>query len=93
MRAEEMSDFRAGVILVRGHVVCFHNDDEGGFRLYDNDSRERLAGKPRRMAAYTILDEMNVGNYPTIMGILSESSDLSRRLGPAITTMFDSRAR
>ena len=30
--AEELSDFRAGVVLLVEHVVCFHSDGAGGFR-------------------------------------------------------------
>ena len=46
VRAEEMGDFRAGVIILHEHVVCFHNDGNGSFRFYDNDSRARLEGRP-----------------------------------------------
>ena len=92
VRAEEMGDFRAGVIILHGHVVCFHNDGDGGFRFYDNDSPERLAGVPQMLRADEMLDRTSVGLNPTIIGILQESSELSRRLGPAITTMFVRRA-
>ncbi len=98
VRAEEMVDFRAGVIIAHEHVVCFHNDGDGGFRLYDNDSRERLAGLPQNLRADEMLDRTTGGPVqalapPTIVGILRESSELSRRLGPALTTMFARPAR
>ena len=75
------------------HVICFHNDNEGTFHVYDNDSAERREGKPKRMRADEILEEMNDGPYNTIVGALQESSALSRRLGPPITTLFDRRQR
>ena len=53
--AEEMSDFRAGVVVMEGHVVCFFYDGDGGFRVYDNDSNERQEGRPRLMRADEIL--------------------------------------
>ena len=93
VRAEEMGEFRVGVVLMSAHVICFHNDNEGTFRVYDNDSAERREGKPRRMRADEILEEMNDGPFNTIVGALQESSALSRRLGPPITTLFDRRQR
>ena len=89
--AEELTDFRAGVVLLVEHVVCFHGDGAGGFRVYDNDSAERLAGLPRRMQANEIIDEMSAGPFNAIIGILQEGSDLSRRLGPALTTLYHQR--
>ena len=90
VRADEMSDFRAGVIMLPGHVVCFHNDENGAFRLYDNDSAERAAGQPRRIRADEIIDEMS-GHMNAIIGVLQETSDLSRRLGPALYSLFHAR--
>ena len=91
IRAEEMSDFRAGVILLPGHVVCFHNDDDGAFRLYDNDSTERREGRPRGIRADAIIDAMSSPATNVIIGVLQEASDLSRRLGPALHSLFHAR--
>ena len=91
VRAEEMSDFRAGVVLLPGHVVCFHNDEDGAFRVYDNDSVERQEGRPRRMRADEIIDTMSADASNTIIGVLQEASDLSRRLGPVLTSLFHTR--
>ena len=91
VRAEEMGDFRAGVIILHEHVVCFHNDENGGFRFYDNDSPARLEGRPQILRADEMLDKTNLGLSPTVIGILKESSDLSRRLGPALTTLVTQR--
>ena len=91
IRAEEMSDFRAGVILLPGHVVCFHNDDDGAFRLYDNDSTERREGRPRGIRADEIIDAMSSPATNVIIGVLQEASDLSRRLGPALHSLFHAR--
>ena len=93
MQEGEMGDFRAGVVIMSEHVVCFHNSGDGDFRVYDNDSRERREGRPRRMVAREILESMNDGPFNAIIGILLESSDLSRRLGPPLTTLFDRRRR
>ena len=91
--AEEMSDFRAGVIIVVGHVMCFHNDGDGAFRVYDNDSAARQEGRPRRMRADEIIDANSGHGDNAIIGIVGEASDLSRRLGPALTSLFHSRRR
>ena len=82
---------RAGVIILHEHVVCFHNDENGGFRFYDNDSPARLEGRPQILRADEMLDKTNLGLSPTVIGILKESSDLSRRLGPALTTLVTQR--
>jgi len=92
VRAEEMGDFRAGVIVSHEHVVCFHNDENGSFRFYDNDSRERLEGRPQILRADEMLERTTAGPFPTVIGVLKESSDLSRRLGPALTTLVERRA-
>ena len=86
-----MSDFRAGVILLPEHVVCFHNDNDGAFRIYDNDSVERREGRPRRMRADEIIDAMSAFASNVIIGVLQESSGLGRRLGPALTSLFHVR--
>ena len=91
--AEEMGDFRAGVIIVVGHVMCFHSDGDGAFRVYDNDSAERKEGRPRRMRADEIMDANSAHRDNAIIGILGEASDLSRRLGPALTSLFHARRR
>ena len=88
-----MSFFRAGVIIFSQHVVCFHNDENGGFRLYDNDSEERGEGRPRHMRADEIMDEIAGGSLSTVIGVIAEGTDLSDRLGPAITTLFTRRVR
>ena len=97
IRAEELGDFRAGVIVLGEHVVCFHNDEDGGFRYYDNDSHARLEGRPQLLRADEILDKasqmLTIGLAPTVIGILNESSELSRRLGPPLTTLFVRRRR
>ena len=93
VQAGEMEDFRAGVVIMSAHVVCFYNSGEGDFRVYDNDSRERREGKPRRMTAGEILEEMDDGPFNAVIGILLESSGLSGRLGPPLTTLFDRRRR
>ena len=87
VRAEEMGDFRTGVVQFGGHVICFHYDGEGALRVYDNDSRERLAGVPRVMRADEVLDRCT-GISDVVIGVLQETSDLGRRLGPALTTLF-----
>jgi hypothetical protein len=91
VQAGMMDDFRAGVVIMSAHVVCFHNSGNGDFRVYDNDSHERQEGRPRRMAAEEILESMNDGPYNVIIGILLEASELSRRLGPPLTTLFNRR--
>ena len=91
VRAEELSDFRAGVVVMEGHVVCFFYDGDGGFRVYDNDSEERQEGRPRRMRADEIIDEMSGGTNNAVIGAIQNTSDLSRRLGPAITTQVHTR--
>ena len=85
--------FRAGVIVFSQHVVCFHNDENGGFRLYDNDSEERGEGRPRHMRADEIMDEIAGGSLNTVIGVITEGTDLSDRLGPAITSLFTRRTR
>ena len=91
--AGELCDFRAGVVVMEEHVVCFHYDEDGGFRVYDNDSRERQEGRPRLMRADEILDEMSAGAFNTVFGAIQDTADLSRRLGPAITTLVHARRR
>ena len=73
--------------------MCFHNDENGGFRLYDNDSGERGEGRPRYMRADEIMDEIAGGSLSTVIGVIAEGTDLSDRLGPAITTLFTRRVR
>ena len=82
--------------MLGGHVVCFYYDGDGGVRVYDNDSRERQEGRPRLMRADEIIDEMSGGTLlapHTIFGAIDNTSDLSRRLGPAITTLLNTRRR
>ena len=93
IRAEDMSFFRAGVIIFSQHVVCFHSDERGGFRLYDNDSVERREGRPRLVRADEVIDEMAGGSLNTVIGVITEGTDLSNRLGPAITSLFTRRTR
>ena len=95
VQAEEMSDFRAGVIVhvVVGHVMCFHSDGDGAFRVYHNDSAERREGRPRRMRADEVIDANSARRDNAIIGVLGEASDLSRRLGPALTSLFHARRR
>ena len=57
-------DVRAGVIINQDHssgvthTVAIHNDESGGFRLYDSDSEARSQGTYERVRA----DELNGGS-------------------------------
>ena len=94
LRPEEMSDFKVGVLIVNNHVIAFHNDDDGAFRVYDNDSQESQQGTFKSMRADEIMETWSMSdNFPTIIGVLSEGSDLSLRLGPPITTLVHRRRR
>ena len=77
--------------MLPGHVVCFHSDENGAFRLYDNDSAERAAGRARRIRADEIIDTMSGHAMNVIIGVIQEASDLSRRLGPALHSLFHAR--
>ena len=86
--AAQLSDFRLAVAWTGTHVVAVFNDDDGAFRVYDNDSDERLLGTFATMRADEIIDA-----YIGICGVLQEGSDLSARIGPAITTFHQRRER
>ena len=83
-------DTRAGTITVyfpttaTWHVVCYFNDEDGTYRVYDNDSLDRQQGTYTRMRADEMLTKYKDG-YVTC--IIHDSTDLSRRLGPPITTL------
>ena len=72
---------RAAVIIisyaVTNHVICIHNDREGGFRLYDNDSSSRAAGTYESITTETLVDRFAGQCF---IGIMEEDSDLSRGL-------------
>ena len=86
--AAQLSDFRLAVAWTGTHVVAIFNDDDGAFRVYDNDSDERLLGTYKTMRADEIIDA-----YVGICGVLQEGSDLSANIGPAITTFHQRRER
>ena len=67
------------------HVVAFIQDNEGSFRLYDNDAPERLRGTYQTMRA----DEITAieGAMMTIVAVVSAGTELSVRMGSAITTL------
>ena len=46
VRAEELSDFRAGVVIMEGHVVCFFYDGDGEALEYMITTRK--SAKKRR---------------------------------------------
>jgi hypothetical protein len=69
----QLSDFRLAVAWTGTHVVALFNDDDGAFRVYDNDSDERLLGTFKTMRADEIIDAYVLG----ICGVLQEGSDLS----------------
>ena len=79
-------------LFPRDEILDIENDGNGGFRFYDNDSSARLEGQPQILRADEMLDRTTVGLSPTVIGILKESSELSRRLGPALTTLVARRA-
>ena len=88
--ATELYEFRLVALRVSGHVIALINDEEGGFRVYDNDSTERQLGTYRAMRADEIIDKWQDG---TVIGIINGDSVFSRRLGPPITTLVHRRAR
>ena len=45
------------------------------------------------MRADEIIDTMSAEDTNTIIGVLQEASDLSRRLGPALHSLFHARSR
>ena len=68
----------------------------GSVRACHGVARERQEGRPRLMRADEIIDEMSGGTLlapHTIFGAIDNTSDLSRRLGPAITTLLNTRQR
>ena len=83
--AEEMSDFRVMAVAHRNHVVAIINKGSGEFRVYDNDSVERLDGTYSVQRADEIMDARRGGGM--IFGLLDAGSDLNTRLGPPVTTL------
>ena len=71
------------------HVVALIWDDRGYFKLYDNDSPERLQGTYSTLTTQQLVDSWG---QDTFFAVMEEDCELSRRLGPAITTMVH-RAR
>ena len=97
LRAEELYEFRAAVLIKDIHVVTIFNDDNGGFRLYDNDSRARREGTYEAVRCDELLDRFSegvtTGTPPYLIGILDEGCDLSQRLGPPLTTLVHRERR
>ena len=91
--AAEMSDFRIAVVTTRTHVIGIINDENGRFRVYDNDSAERHQGMYARMRGDEVIDKYSTGalDIENITGIMLSGSDLSSRLGAAITTLRTNR--
>ena len=77
-------DVRAGVIVNQDHssgvthTVAIHNDESGGFRLYDSDSEARSQGTYERVRADELMDRYSTG---CLIGIMGSGSDLSNRIG------------
>ena len=88
--AEDLYEFRLVALRVGGHVIALINDDDGGFRVYDNDSAERQRGTFRAMRADEVIDRWQEG---TVIGTITGDSTFSRRLGAPITTLVHRRAR
>ena len=78
----DLLDFRVAVVRQHTHVGALINDEDGAFRLYDNDSPESRLGTFCSMRA----DEV-IMNWTGICGVLLDGSALSGKLGPAITTL------
>ena len=72
--AEWMLDFRVAVLSKDIHVIAIINDNEGAFRVYDNDPQERSRGTYKLQRADEIMDERPGG---VMIGVLEEGSDLS----------------
>ena len=73
------------------HVVVFiRNEDDGSFRLYDNESRERQHGTYKTMWPFEIAESRG----PDMICVaLADASPLSGMLGEAIRTLKTQRAR
>ena len=67
------------------HVVAVIQDASGGFRLYDNDSQAAARGTYDLLTTQQVVDTRSQDAF---FAILAESSELSGRLGPAITTLI-----
>ena len=63
---------------------------DGTYRLYGNDSEERQRGTFEEMRADELITRYRDGY---MVCILPDGSDLSTRLGPAITTMATENPR
>ena len=76
---------------VYNHVIAIINDDDGGFRVYDNDSPQRQRGTYQNMRA----DEVTgiPGNMMTLVAITRMGTDISDRMGGAILTLKPTRKR
>ena len=93
VRAEELSDVRAGVIMtiLRGtHAIAMHNADDGSFHIYDNDSLDRIRGVSTLLRGDEIKDRFA---DMTLIAIMAEAAPLSLRLGAPITTLVHRRRR
>ena len=87
VRAAELSDVRAGVVMTvlsGTHVVALHNDDNGGFHVYDNDSQDRMRGTSSQLRGDEVKDRYE---DVVLIAIMQETSPLSLRLGGPITTL------
>ena len=92
-----MLDFRAGIIVrestlvAPGHVVAFHNDGSGAFRLYDNDTLARSDGTYETRRADELISTYSPGHT---IGIMESGSDLSVHIGgDGLTTLIHRRER
>ena len=90
VRWEELLDVRVGVIVTNEHAVAVFNIGEGVFRMYDNDSPERSRGTYSERRADELADDYALGY---IVAVMNDGSDLSARLGPAITTLVQRAQR
>ena len=81
---EELLDIRIGVFVTDERTAVVFNVVDGLFRVYDNDSPERGRGTYGEKRADEISDAYATGYC---VALLSDGSDLSALLGPAITTM------
>ena len=73
------------------HVVVFiRNEEDGSFRLYDNESTERLQGTYRTMWPFEIAESRGAD---MVCIALADASPLSGILGEAIRSLRTQRVR
>ena len=58
--------------------MVIHNDESGGFRLYDSDSEARSRGTYEEVRADELMDRYKTGY---VIGIMGSGTDLSNRIG------------